>query len=255
MCNRNITYENRIFKKPDAIPIGSMEFHVFFTKSQFEVLVPMLITLSFFIAMSIFVAYLYNRRNKSGELKVQAGNKLNEEYTIIYMILKKLIFFFFYFQISKAEYGQSLAIPSIFGLSSFPQLQYVNEISHQSLDMVESADDAVLRSTELIEKRASGRFGAIWKARRRPSDETVAVKVFPLREKRSWRTELEVFQLPGMNHEDLLRFIGACRVGDNLAAEFWLLTDYCETGSLYDYLRNNTITGDELIDIALSIAR
>ncbi|XP_008203921.2 activin receptor type-2A-like [Nasonia vitripennis] len=105
---------------------------------------------------------------------------------------------------------------------------------------------------ELLEKKALGRFGgAVWKARR--DDEIIAVKMFPLVNKQSWQTELEVFQLPHMNHENVLKFIDSLRCGQSLDAEFWLITTYQERGSLCDFLETNTVSWNEMHKIALSI--
>ena len=63
-----------------------------------------------------------------------------------------------------------------------------------------------LRPIQLLEIKARGRFGAVWKAQLK--NEIVAVKVFPIQDKQSWQTEQEIFKLAHMDHEDILRFIG-----------------------------------------------
>lgn len=40
-----------------------------------------------------------------------------------------------------------------------------------------------------------------------------------------------------MKHENILSYLGAERRGDNLQAEFWLITSFHERGSLSDYLK------------------
>lgn len=49
--------------------------------------------------------------------------------------------------------------------------------------------------------------------------------------------EKEVYSLPQMSHDNILHFIGAEKRGENLQAEFWLITTYHERGSLCDYLK------------------
>ena len=49
--------------------------------------------------------------------------------------------------------------------------------------------------------------------------------------------EKEIYSLPQMAHENVLAFIGAEKRGDNLQAEYWLITAFHERGSLCDYLK------------------
>ena len=44
-----------------------------------------------------------------------------------------------------------------------------------------------LRDIELLEIKARGRFGAVWKGKYK--DDMVAVKIFPLQDKNSWYAE------------------------------------------------------------------
>ncbi|XP_045485152.1 activin receptor type-2A [Pieris rapae] len=105
----------------------------------------------------------------------------------------------------------------------------------------------------LCEVRARGRFGAVWRAKLGQSD--VAVKVFPLQDKQSWLAEQEIYRLPRMDHPDILHYIGIDRTGDNLQAEYWLVTEYHEKGSLCDYLKAHTFTWSEAWRVAASVAR
>jgi len=76
-----------------------------------------------------------------------------------------------------------------------------------------------------------------------------------LQDKQSWLSEQEIFKLPHMDHEDILQYIGVEKRGDNLQAEFWLITAFHEKGSLCDYLKANIVTWTELCHIAESMAR
>lgn len=105
-----------------------------------------------------------------------------------------------------------------------------------------------LRPIQLIEVKARGRFGAVWKALHKT--EEVAVKVFPVQDKQSWLSEQEIYKLPYMDHPNVLQFIGVEKHGDNLQAEFWLITEYHDHGSLCDYLKAHTLTWPELCRIA-----
>ncbi|XP_030748861.1 activin receptor type-2A [Sitophilus oryzae] len=109
------------------------------------------------------------------------------------------------------------------------------------------------RPIQLLEIKARGRFGAVWRAQFKT--EEVAVKIFPIQDKQSWQTEQEIFKIPFMAHSNILHYIGVEKRGDNLQAEFWLITAYHEKGSLCDYLKCHTLTWSELCQIAESMAR
>lgn len=108
-----------------------------------------------------------------------------------------------------------------------------------------------LRPIQLIEVKARGRFGAVWKALHKT--EEVAVKVFPVQDKQSWLSEQEIYKLPFMDQPNILQFIGVEKRGDNLQAEFWLISEYHERGSLCDFLKAHTLTWLELCRIAESM--
>lgn len=51
----------------------------------------------------------------------------------------------------------------------------------------------------LLEPKARGRFGSVWRAQLKPEAE-VAVKVFPLKDKESWVTEQNIFNVSRFNN-------------------------------------------------------
>ncbi|XP_017539964.1 activin receptor type-2A isoform X1 [Pygocentrus nattereri] len=106
---------------------------------------------------------------------------------------------------------------------------------------------------QLLEIKARGRFGCVWKAQL--LSDYVAVKIFPIQDKQSWQNEYEIYNLPGMRHENILHFMGAEKRGANLDIELWLITAYHEKGSLSDYLKANVVTWNELCHIAQTMAR
>jgi len=70
--------------------------------------------------------------------------------------------------------------------------------------------------------------------------------------------EQEIYQLPSMQHNNILFFIGAEERSSTIEAaksEYWLITAYHERGSLYDYLKSNTLTWNQLCHITHSMAR
>ncbi|XP_047457922.1 activin receptor type-2A-like [Mugil cephalus] len=108
---------------------------------------------------------------------------------------------------------------------------------------------------QLLEVKARGRFGIVWKAQL--LNEYVAVKTFPIQEKGSWMNEYEIYSLSGMRHENLLQFIGAQKRSSHLDLdlELWLITAYHEKGSLTDYLKANVLSWSDLCLIAQSMSR
>ena len=106
---------------------------------------------------------------------------------------------------------------------------------------------------ELVEKKAIGRFGEVWRGNCQGKE--VAVKVFLLRERQSWANETKVLGLTGMQHPNILKILGSHVTGDGLDTQFWLITEYHHLGSLHDYLISNVVTWNQLLDIALSILR
>ncbi|XP_053493416.1 activin receptor type-2A isoform X2 [Ictalurus furcatus] len=106
---------------------------------------------------------------------------------------------------------------------------------------------------QLLEIKARGRFGCVWKAQL--LNEHVAVKIFPIQNKQSWQNEYEMYSLSGMKHENILNFIGAEKRGNGMDIELWLITAYHEKGSLTDYLKANVVSWNELCHIAQTFAR
>uniref|UniRef100_A0A3Q0RTG5 Serine/threonine-protein kinase receptor n=1 Tax=Amphilophus citrinellus TaxID=61819 RepID=A0A3Q0RTG5_AMPCI len=106
---------------------------------------------------------------------------------------------------------------------------------------------------QLIEVKARGRFGCVWKAQL--LNEYVAVKIFPIQDKLSWQNEYEIYSVSGMKHENILHFIGVEKRNNNLDLELWLITAYHDKGSLTDYLKANVVSWNELCHIAQSAAR
>uniref|UniRef100_A0AAY4EY55 Serine/threonine-protein kinase receptor n=1 Tax=Denticeps clupeoides TaxID=299321 RepID=A0AAY4EY55_9TELE len=110
-----------------------------------------------------------------------------------------------------------------------------------------------LKPLQLLEIKARGRFGCVWKAQL--MNEYVAVKIFPVQDKQSWQNERDIFLTPGMRHEHLLRFIAAEKRGTNLQMELWLISEFHERGSLMDYLKGHTVSWSELCLICETMCR
>ncbi|XP_072306044.1 activin A receptor type 1Ba isoform X2 [Eucyclogobius newberryi] len=134
----------------------------------------------------------------------------------------------------------------------------------------------VARTIVLQEIIGKGRFGEVWRGKWRGGD--VAVKIFSSREERSWFREAEIYQTIMLRHENILGFIAADNKGkcsylqllervvtadlnvnvsivDNGTwTQLWLVSDYHEYGSLFDYLNRYSVTIEGMIKLALSAA-
>ncbi|TRY76641.1 hypothetical protein TCAL_08787 [Tigriopus californicus] len=111
----------------------------------------------------------------------------------------------------------------------------------------------IQQEVELLEIKARGRFGAVWRGKMGQNDQ-VAVKIFPLPDQSSWFAEQEIYNLPRMNHDNILEFMGVDKRGEGLQQEFWLMTKFHEKGSLCDFLKAHTVTWEQLTLIAHSMA-
>lgn len=111
---------------------------------------------------------------------------------------------------------------------------------------------SIARQIQLIEIIGKGRFGEVWRGRWR--GENVAVKIFSSREERSWFREAEIYQTVMLRHENILGFIAADNKDNGTWTQLWLVTDYHENGSLFDFLNHTTVDVTGMIRMAYSIA-
>src|SRR5699024_9344424 len=85
----------------------------------------------------------------------------------------------------------------------------------------------------------TGRYGEVYHGKRRGDD--VAVKIFYSREEASWKREIEIYTTVIMRHENILGFLGADVTSWNGCTQLWLVTEYHELGSLYNFLQEHPI--------------
>ncbi|KAL5282675.1 ACVR2A family protein [Megaselia abdita] len=129
-----------------------------------------------------------------------------------------------------------------------------NEVPTMEPSLPNSSPGISLSNVQLIEVKASGRFGTVWQGKMSIRD--VAVKIFQSQEKESWKAENEIYNLPRMKHPNILEFIvSEERMNISNQTEYWLISTYHSYGSLCDYLKAHTITWPELCKIAESMSR
>lgn len=110
----------------------------------------------------------------------------------------------------------------------------------------------IARQIHLVGLIGKGRFGEVYKGLWR--GQSVAVKIFSSRDECSWFREAEIYQTTMLRHENLLGFVAADNKDNGAWTQLWLVTDYLERGSLYDYLQLVTLDIQSMLKLAVSIA-
>ncbi|XP_067995295.1 activin receptor type-1C isoform X2 [Melanerpes formicivorus] len=110
----------------------------------------------------------------------------------------------------------------------------------------------IARTIVLQEIVGKGRFGEVWRGKW--CGEDVAVKIFSSRDERSWFREAEIYQTVMLRHENILGFIAADNKDNGTWTQLWLVSEYHEQGSLFDYLNRGTVTVEGMVRLALSLA-
>lgn len=111
---------------------------------------------------------------------------------------------------------------------------------------------SIARQIQLVEVIGKGRYGEVWRGRWR--GESVAVKIFSSRDERSWFREVEIYQTVMLRHDNILGFIAADNKDNGTWTQLWLITDYHENGSLFDYLMRIPVDTATMCKMAYSIA-
>ncbi|XP_056352728.1 activin receptor type-1C [Oenanthe melanoleuca] len=110
----------------------------------------------------------------------------------------------------------------------------------------------IARTIVLQEIVGKGRFGEVWRGKW--CGEDVAVKIFSSRDERSWFREAEIYQTVMLRHDNILGFIAADNKDNGTWTQLWLVSEYHEQGSLFDYLNRGTVTVEGMLRLALSVA-
>eukprot|EP00095_Tigriopus_kingsejongensis_P002260 maker-scaffold633_size121756-snap-gene-0.23 protein:Tk02260 transcript:maker-scaffold633_size121756-snap-gene-0.23-mRNA-1 annotation:"transforming growth factor-beta receptor type" len=111
---------------------------------------------------------------------------------------------------------------------------------------------SIARQIRLGNIIGQGRFGEVWKGQWH--GESVAVKIFSTRDENSWFRESQIYQTVMLRHENILGFVATDNKDNGTWTQLWLVTDYHEYGSLFDYIYKLEVTPQLLISMALSIA-
>ncbi|XP_068114714.1 bone morphogenetic protein receptor type-1A isoform X3 [Hyperolius riggenbachi] len=110
----------------------------------------------------------------------------------------------------------------------------------------------IAKQIQMVRQIGKGRYGEVWMGKWR--GEKVAVKVFFTAEEASWFRETEIYQTVLMRHENILGFVAADIKGTGSWTQMYLITEYHENGSLYDFLKCATLDTRSLLKLAYSAA-
>ncbi|KAF8792154.1 Activin receptor type-1 like protein [Argiope bruennichi] len=108
-----------------------------------------------------------------------------------------------------------------------------------------------VQDVTLVQCIGQGHFGEVWQGTMH--GENVAVKIFSSKDEASWQNEVNIYTNISLCHENVLGFKGSAIASRAGVTEMWLLTTFHERGSLYDYLLENTVTHEQMIEFARSI--
>lgn len=111
---------------------------------------------------------------------------------------------------------------------------------------------SIAHDIELIEVIGRGYFGVVWRGEYK--GESVAVKIFSQKAEPSWQREAEIYQTTMLRHKNILGFIATDKRADVSITGFWLVTDFYPMGSLYDFLKKQSISMTDALRMAFSIA-
>jgi len=110
----------------------------------------------------------------------------------------------------------------------------------------------IARNIHLVKSLGKGRFGEVWKGLWR--EEEVAVKIFFTTEESSWARETELYQSVLLRHDGILGYIASDIKGTGSWTQLFLITEYHENGSLYDFLQTHVLDVEDMLKMGHSAA-
>jgi len=99
----------------------------------------------------------------------------------------------------------------------------------------------------------SGQYGEVWQGQLNEME--VAVKLFNPTYKQFFKNERDIYLLPHMERDNLLRYYGATeRINQDGNSSYMLVLSYVNKGNLEHYLKNNTVDWATLSKMMLSVS-
>ncbi|KAK7480963.1 hypothetical protein BaRGS_00027778, partial [Batillaria attramentaria] len=101
---------------------------------------------------------------------------------------------------------------------------------------------------------SKGRYAEVWKGKLEEQD--IAVKIYSPHYREYYNNERSLYRLPFMEHEALVRFLGADeRITQDGTPQLMIVMSYAPHGSLSSYLKNNLLDWATMVRMAHSVAR
>jgi len=155
--------------------------------------------------------------------------------------------------------------------------QSYNPRKQNQSNVKETQEPLLLKSTpKIIELIRQGQYGNVYRGKLERTNSTeqlqcihpgqqqqamddfekiVAIKAYSQNMYDSFKHEYNVYNLPNIKHPNILKFISHLEKHTSPSTlEYWLVLEYHENGSLYDYLKRNLVSNTQLLDICLDIA-
>ncbi|XP_030213771.1 bone morphogenetic protein receptor type-1B isoform X2 [Gadus morhua] len=171
-------------------------------------------------------------------------------------IILVLLILFCYFRFKRQESRPRNSMGLVQDESYIPSGESLKDLIEQSQSSGSGSglpllvQRTIAKQIQMMKQIGKGRYGEVWMGRWR--GEKVAVKVFFTTEEASWFRETEIYQTVLMRHENILGFIAADIKGTGSWTQLYLITDYHESGSLYDYLKSTTLDNRAMLRLAYS---
>nr|QXY82388.1 TGF-beta receptor type I HduTGFbRIb [Halisarca dujardinii] len=112
----------------------------------------------------------------------------------------------------------------------------------------------ISRQVKLNVQIGRGRYGEVWVGKW--FDKEVAVKKFAFCDKESWTREREIYETDMLRNEYILTYLAADMYEREFSSclEMWMVTDFHEHGSLFDYLNQYSLSEYHMIKFARTTA-
>ena len=111
---------------------------------------------------------------------------------------------------------------------------------------------SIATQVTLHELVGKGRFGEVRRGSYKGDD--VAVKIFHSKEEVSWFHEVNIYQTCLIRHPNILRFIAADNKDIGIATQLWLITEFCDYGSLYEMLQTQQLDESVVLKLCYTAA-
>lgn len=197
---------------------------------------------------------------KNEDVKYQPKEEVSDDLSLILMICGSLMALFAVVLLIVVAVKRCKAENKEYTLS--PHNDYFTGVSVKDIDDISTSGSGygnrqlvqrtIARQITLLEPIGKGRFGQVHRGMFRGED--VAVKIFASHDEQSWLREMDIYRTALMRHNNILGFIAADNKDKGNWTELWLITEYHELGSLFDFLTHNTVSNNDMIGFGLSIA-